>query len=193
MSFLVIIACYVLCHGLTAWVVTPVQSHFLPQITVFASLVYLPHGVRVLATWAFGWKAMPALLVGASLSTWMFTPSKDLDLLEPALMGSLLVGAASTFIAFEIARLVGVNVYFGGSRRLKWKVLIAVGALSSIVNSVGQTLVFSGIIDLEKVIGVWTVYAVGDLVGLIICMVVLMFVFRWSRAFSVTKPDRDPA
>ncbi len=193
MSFLVIIACYVLCHGLTAWVVTPVQSHFLPQITVFASLVYLPHGVRVLATWAFGWKAIPALLVGASISAWMFTPSKDLDLLEPALMGSLIVGAASAFIAFEIARLVGVNFYFGGSRRLKWKGLIAVGALSSIVNSVGQTLVFSGIIDLEKVIGVCTVYAVGDLVGLIICMVILMFIFRWNRAFRVTKSDSDPA
>ncbi|MEO9573336.1 MAG: hypothetical protein ABJ360_16755 [Roseobacter sp.] len=192
MSFLVIIACYALCHGLTAWVVTPVQSHFLPQITVFASLVYLPHGVRVLATWAFGWKAIPALLVGESLSAWMFTPTKDLDFLGPGLIGSLVVGAASAFIAFEIARLVGINVYLGGLRRLKWKGLIAVGALSSIVNSVGQTLVFSGIIDLEKVIGVWTVYAIGDLIGLIVCMVVLMFVFRWSRVFSVPKSDSDP-
>ncbi|MEP0941219.1 MAG: hypothetical protein ABJH20_05835, partial [Rhizobiaceae bacterium] len=130
--------------------------------------------------------------VGESLSAWMFTPTKDLDFLGPGLIGSLVVGAASAFIAFEIARLVGINVYLGGLRRLKWKGLIAVGALSSIVNSVGQTLVFSGIIDLEKVIGVWTVYAIGDLIGLIVCMVVLMFVFRWSRVFSVPKSDSDP-
>ena len=65
--------------------------------------------------------------------------------------------------------------------------MIAVGALSSVINSIGQTLVFSGLIDLEKIIGVWAVYAVGDLIGTIVCMVVLMLVFRWSRAFSVAK------
>lgn len=193
MSFFIIIAAYVLCHGLTALVVTPVQSIVLPEITVFASLVYLPHGVRVLATWILGWKAVPALVAGVSISAWIWSPSEDLNFLEPALAGGILVGSASAFVAFEIARLVGINVYLGGSRRLKWKGLIAVGALSSVVNSFGQTLVYSGIIDLEKVIGVWAVYAIGDLVGLIACMVVLMFVFRWSRVFGDFKPDRDRA
>ena len=193
MSFFIIIAAYVLCHGLTALVVTPVQSIVLPEITVFASLVYLPHGVRVLATWILGWKAVPALVAGVSISAWIWSPSEDLNFLEPALAGGILVGSASAFVAFEIARLVGINVYLGGSRRLKWKGLIAVGALSSVVNSFGQTLVYSGIIDLEKVIGVWAVYAIGDLVGLIVCMVVLMFVFRWSRVFGDFKPDRDRA
>ena len=193
MSFFIIIAAYVLCHGLTALVVTPVQSIVLPEITVFASLVYLPHGVRVLATWILGWKAVPALVAGVSISAWIWSPSEDLNFLEPALAGGILVGSASAFVAFEIARLVGINVYLGGSRKLKWKGLIAVGALSSVVNSLGQTLVYSGIIDLEKVIGVWAVYAIGDLVGLIACMVVLMFVFRWSRVFGDFKPDRDRA
>ena len=36
-SFAVITAVYVICHGLTAWVVTPVQGLFLPEVTVFAS------------------------------------------------------------------------------------------------------------------------------------------------------------
>ena len=61
--------------------------------------------------------------------------------------------------------------------------MIAVGALSSVINSFGQTLVYSGLIDLEKVIGVWAIYAAGDLIGLIVCMVVLMLVFRWNRIF----------
>ena len=107
--------------------------------------------------------------------------------LEPALIQSHLVGAASAFIAFELARIAGYNFYFGGSKKLRWKGMIAVGALSSVINSIGQTLVFSGLIDLEKIIGVWAVYAVGDLIGTIVCMVVLMLVFRWSRAFSVAK------
>jgi hypothetical protein len=187
LNFLIIVLLYVLSHGLTALVVTPFQNIFSPEVTVFASLMYLPHGVRVLATWAYGWKAIPALIVGSSLSAWLFSPSEDLNFLEPALIESLLVGAASAFIAFELARFAGYNFYFGGSKKLRWKGMIAVGALSSVINSLGQTLVFSELIDLEKIIKVWAVYAVGDLIGLIVCMVVLMLVFRWSRAFSVLK------
>ena len=92
-------------------VVTPIQSVFLPEMTVFASLIYLPHGVRVLATWAYGWKAIPALIVGASLSVLLFSPSEDLNFLEPALIESLLVGAASAYIAFELLRLAGFDFY----------------------------------------------------------------------------------
>ena len=42
---------YILAHGLTALVVTPMQARLLPDVTMFASLVYLPHGVRVLSAW----------------------------------------------------------------------------------------------------------------------------------------------
>lgn len=187
MSLVIIILAYVLCHGLTAMVVTPVQSLVLPEITVFASLVYLPHGVRVLATWAYGWKAVPALAVGVSISAWLFRPSDDLSFLEPVLIQGILVGSASAFIAFEIVRLAGFNFYFGGSEKLQWKGMIAVGALSSVINSLGQTLVYSGLIDLEKIIGVWAIYAAGDLIGLVVCMFALLFIFRWSRVFGDLK------
>jgi hypothetical protein len=165
LNLLIISLLFVLAHGLTALVFTPVQSIVLPEVTVFASLIYLPHGVRILATWAYGWKAIPALIAGASLSVWLFTPSEDLNFLEPALIESILVGSASAFFAFEITRFAGYNFYFGGSKKLQWK----------------------GMIDFEKIIGVWAVYAVGDLIGLIVCMVVLMLVFRWSRVFSLLK------
>lgn len=187
MHFLIIVLLYVLCRGLTALVITPIQSLFLPEVTVFASLMYLPHGVRVLATWAYGWKAVPALIVGVSLSAWLFSPSEDLNFLEPALIESILVGSASAFIAFELARLAGYNFYFGGTKKLRWKGMIAVGALSSVINSLGQTLVYSELIDWEVIIGVWAIYAAGDLIGLIVCMVVLMLIFRWSRVISAQR------
>jgi hypothetical protein len=185
LNVLIIVFLYVLAFGLTALVVTPAQRVFLPEVTVFASLVYLPHGVRVLTTWAYGWKAVPALIAGSSLSSWLFRSSEDLNFLELALIESILIGSASAFIAFELARFAGYNFYFGGSKKLRWKGMIAVGALSSVINSLGQTLVYSGLIDLEKIVGLWAVYAVGDMIGLILCMVVLMLVFRWSRVFSV--------
>ena len=68
MYFFVVVLAYVFCHGVTSLLITPLQSHFLPEVTIFASFLYLPHGVRVLATWAYGWRAVPALLLGAGLS-----------------------------------------------------------------------------------------------------------------------------
>lgn len=187
MNFLIIVLAYVLCHGLTALVVTPVQSIVLPEETVFASLVYLPQGVRVLATWAFGWRAIPPLIVGSGIAAWLFTPAAELNFIEPALLESILIGATSAFLAFELSRLAGFNVYFGRTRQLNWKAMIIVGAISSVINSAGQTLVFSGLIGIEQLIEVLLMYAVGDLVGLIVCMFGLMFVFRWTRLYKMSR------
>lgn len=187
MNFLIVVLGYVFCHGVTAFVVTPVQSSVFPEYTVFASLVYLPHGVRVLAIWAFGWRAIPALVVGLSVSAWLFTPSNELDILEPALLEGILVGALCAFLAFELVRRFGYDYYFGSSRNLSWRGMILIGAISSIINSVGQTLVFSGVVGLNELPALMIFYAVGDLVGLIICMVVLMFCFRWMRWLGLAK------
>ncbi len=186
-NLLIVALADVFCHGLTALVVTPVQSIVLPEETVFASLIYLPHGVRVLATWAFGWRAIPALFIGSSIAVWLFTPADDLNLLEPALLESILAGAVSAFLAFELARLAGFDFYFGRSRRLNWKGMIMIGAISSVINSIAQTFIFSGLIGLDQLVEVLLIYSVGDLVGLIVCMVALMFVFRWSRLYSLSR------
>lgn len=185
MTFAIIVLAYILCHGVTTLVVSPLQSAILPDVTIFASLVYLPHGVRVLSTWAYGWKAIPALAVGASISAWLFRPAEELNFLEPALLEGILFGASSAFVAFELMRFAGYNFYFGRFKRLSWKGLITIGAISSVINSIGQTLVFSGLIGLDHVIEVLVIYAVGDLVGLIACMLALMFAFRWVRKSSV--------
>jgi len=187
MNFLIVVAAYILARGVTALVVTPVQTIFMPEYTVFASLIYLPHGVRVLATWAFGWKAIPALIIGVYMSAWVFSPTHDLDLLKPALIMGILVGAFSAFLAFELVRCVGYDGYFGRSVNLNWKAMIIIGTISSIINSVGQTLVYSGLLGLDKIPGSLVIFAVGDLVGLIVCMVVLMFCFRWFRWFSLAR------
>lgn len=187
MNFLIVVAAYIFSHAITALVVTPVQSFFLPEYTVFASLIYLPHGIRVLATWAFGWRAIPALVCGVCMSAWLFSPTEDLAFLEPALLMGILIGAFSAFLAFELVRGVGYDHYFGSSKKPNWKVLIMIGAISSIINSVGQTLVYSGLIGLGKASGTLAIYAAGDLVGLVVCMTVLMFYFRWARWFNLSR------
>ncbi|NVK15869.1 MAG: hypothetical protein HWE35_16980 [Rhodobacteraceae bacterium] len=180
-SLAVITAAYIICHGLTAWVVTPVQGIFLPEITVFASLVYLPHGVRILAVWLLGWRAVLPLVAGAFLSELIFTEAGVRQVMEPVLLQSIAVGAVSAYAAFEIAGLFGRNLYAGQSRRISWNSLLAVGALASLVNSAGQSVVFSGLIFPGDQLPVMAVYAAGDLLGLAVCMLALTLIFRWLR------------
>ncbi|NSY39413.1 hypothetical protein [Leisingera sp. ANG59] len=190
-SFAVITAVYVVCHGLTAWVVTPVQGLFLPEVTVFASLVYLPHGVRVLAVWLFGWRAVLPLAAGAFLSEMMFTDAGVRQLMEPVLLESIAVGAVSAFAAFEIAGLFGWQLYVGQSRRIAWTSLLAVGALASMINSSGQSVVFSGLIFPGDQLPVMAVYAAGDLLGLAVCMLMLTLIFRWLRLAAGKRSSQE--
>lgn len=180
-AYFVILAAYVLAHGITAFVITPIQAIALEDITVFASLVYLPHGVRVLATWMLGWKAVPVLVAGALTSEYLFTPASVQQMLEYAVLESIAVGALSAFVAFEIFRRFGTDLYAGGRRTLNWKWLIAVGALASLLNSAGQTFVYSGLILPDRAIPVFLTYALGDMIGQIAAMIILMMVFRWLR------------
>ena len=184
--FLVITAAYVFCHGLTALVVTPIQEKFLSDITIFASLVYLPHGVRVLATWLWGWKAFLPLCLGTWISAFLFNPADVHQLLQENLVYSVAAGSASALIAFEFMRLLGRNLYADQSREMNWRCLLMIGAVASLVNSIGNSIVYSGVILPDDALYVFVTYAVGDVIGLFVSMLGLMMIFRWIRLYQET-------
>lgn len=116
MYFFVVMLAHVFCHGVTSLLITPLQSHFLPEVTIFASFLYLPRGVRVLATWAYGWRSVPALLLGAGLSEVAFARARAFELLSPLFLGTLLVGVCCALVSFEALRLLGRDMYLGRVR-----------------------------------------------------------------------------
>jgi hypothetical protein len=189
-GFVVIMLAYVLAHGLTAFLITPVQSSVLPEITVFASLVYLPHGVRVLATWLLGWRAILPLYAGSYAAYAVYTPEAERALLDAVVLESVGVGALSAISAFGLMRVLGYDAFARGSRKLTWKSLLLVGAIASVINSIGQSIVFAGTILPDNAQAILAVYALGDLIGLIVCMVVLMMVFRTFRLLSAARSPR---
>jgi hypothetical protein len=186
-NFLIVVAVYVLCHGVTALLVTPVQNLFASDIAVFASLIYLPHGVRVLATWLLGWKAFFPLSAGAVLSELLFTPAQNFTFTEPVIFWSIAVGAISAYVGFVIMEILGRNLYARPGRSMNWKWILVVGVIASVFNSMGQIIVFSGLIVPDDLFAVLATYAIGDFVGLFVSMFVLMIVFRWIRMFADAK------
>lgn len=60
----VLFAIYMASYIVVAVVVSPVQEMILPDVIRFASLLFLPHGVRVLSASLLGAKSVPAMVLG---------------------------------------------------------------------------------------------------------------------------------
>jgi len=180
-NFAIIVLSFVGGYGLTSQLITPVQEIFFPDVTDYASLVFLPHGVRVLAVMFFGWRAILPLLAGHWISDSLFGGVEGVDFDAAVIAAAYLIGSVCAFFAFEIFRFSGKNLYATDSKVPGWRHIILVGALASILNSIGQVCVYGSSFDATTYTLVSLVYAVGDLVGLIIAMICLMFIFRWVR------------
>ncbi|SFD88204.1 hypothetical protein [Roseivivax sediminis] len=178
-----LVAClYVIAHATTALVITPLQYALFQDTTDFASLLYLPHGVRVLAVWLLRWQALPGLFAGAFASELIFTDGSLLEIMQPVLLESIAVGALSGYLVFEALRLSGEDAYAGANPHLNWQQLFMIGIVSSIVNSIGQSIVFGGLVVPENAVQVLLFYAIGDILGLFVMLLLTLAIFRGFRA-----------
>lgn len=168
-------ALYVVSHGLTALFVSPLQSYVIGDATTYASFLYLPHGIRVLSVWFLRWKAVPGLILGGALSEWIFTDPETLRTLAPVLVPSILVGALSAPVIFESLRQLGASGYAGAGREVEARALVVVGLASSLLNSIGQMIVFDGFVSPGSATAIMLLYAVGDIAG----MFAVLFAGRW--------------
>ena len=181
MIFVLTAFAYVVAFAVTTFAIAPLQALFFPEITIFASLVYLPHGIRVLETWALGWRSIPTLALANFVAATLFMPDSALTYLGPRHVLGALVGASSAFIAFEVLRAAGINLYFGQTRSLNWKGIVAIGVLASVFNAIGNSIVYGELISISDKLPILLVYLLGDVIGLIVCLFVLMLGFRWHR------------
>ncbi|GGA94738.1 hypothetical protein [Allosediminivita pacifica] len=171
-------ALYVASHAITALCITPLQSYVLGDATTYASLLYLPHGIRVLSVWFLRWKAVPGLILGGALSEWIFTDPETLRTLAPVLVPSILVGALSTIVIFETLRHLGTSGYAGTGRRVEGRALVVVGLASSLLNSIGQMIVFDSYVSPGSSTGIMLLYAVGDIAGMFAVLFAGLWVYR---------------
>lgn len=162
----VVSALYVWAYFLTVTVVAPVQEWLLPASVM--SLLFLPHGVRVLAAWIYGWRSVIYLLPGAVLCNLHFAGDR-------AFAPDILIGTAASLLAaplaFALVRwALGAAAVAVGRARLQ--MILAVGFAASIFNLTALKLVFG----LQALDGV--VIFVGDTSGLIVAMLMVWGTLR---------------
>ena len=165
-------------HLLLFWVsihiIFPIEAALLGSLTSISSVLFLPHAVRVLSTWLLGPKALFALIPAEVIihAIWGLDFSYPQSLLIP------LFSASSALIGFESLRLLGYNMYSYANLLPNWRGVIIAGIIASFFNSITGALLKGELINKGQLLEVIIRYLIGDIAGLIICMLMLILIFR---------------
>ena len=151
------------------------------QNSAAASLIFLPHGWRVVSFFLFRFRALPGLLVGHIATCVLFFPN--------------FTEMPWTYVATCIASVTPLPLVYLALYALGWDLLAPrkaypvvpwtsfalLGVIATALNGVAVSSVHlvtaSRDIDVNQLVQ----YAVGDLIGMIVFVGALLFYFRWDR------------
>ena len=159
-------------------VILPFEIAAAGHIGSLASVLFLPHAVRVLSVWLLGPKAFFALFPASLFISYLFL-RHDYD--PGTLFLITLWGSASAVIAFEFLRLMNLDVYPKNAARINWRSLVFAGCLASFFNSVGGTYLKREGLSAPEIFELLSRYLIGDIGGLLFCLIVLMLILRYLR------------
>ena len=149
----------------------PLQNMFFPEYPSRASLLFLPHGVRVLSAWLLGWRAIFALLPGVFI---VFAMIGGEDVFLPSRLMAIAIAVTTVPAVFYSCKALGWNLFPRADRNPCWLCIMGVGIITSFLVS-GLTNMAFGSATAEYV-----AYLIGDISGLFFLMLGLHFAFRFT-------------
>ncbi|TDE37976.1 hypothetical protein [Antarcticimicrobium sediminis] len=161
------------------WGLMPVQAAVAGKYFAFAqviSLVALTHGVRVVATWLFRWKAIFFLAPGVAAQVLILGRYFALSPEELTLM--FFSFTTSSFFAFETFRALGVCVYSKAASRSDWRALMGVGMLATFINTAFLTQIDLGFANPNFSVWFGLNLIIGGVLGLFVCLLLLRVALR---------------
>jgi hypothetical protein len=164
-------------------VIMPIEAMMVEHNVVLVSLLYLPHAVRVLGAWMVGPKSILAL-APASICGFFFVMRPETGAFTPADFIIPMIGALCAPVAFELMRFVRIDVYPKSTGVISWRTLVFAGLLSSIINSFFSTLFLEGQFPIEDTFDVLTRFVIGDVMGLVIILFLLVSLLKAFRRFT---------
>jgi hypothetical protein len=176
-EFAVIFISFVLAYALVDFVVEPIQHHFLSGSVMAGSLLFIPHGIRVLAVWLCGARALLPLIFAEFVGgIFLWQPDLGLDVL----FGSSMVGGLCVYFTFEVFRLAGIEMRPDGkdSALTNWKSLILLASIASIFNSIGKKIFFDSLAPLTDEVLILAMFWIGDTLGTFACLLLLIGIRR---------------
>ena len=163
-------------------VIMPIEAMMIKHNVALVSLLYLPHAVRVLGAWMVGPKSTLAL-IPASICGYFITMRPETGAFATADFIIPIIGALCAPVAFELMRFVRIDVYPKSTGVISWRTLVFAGLFSSIINSFFSTLFLEGRFPIEDTFDVLTRFIIGDVMGLVIILLILIGLLKAFRRF----------
>lgn len=170
---------YITAFAVMYCVLMPIQVAVASEYVAFAqvtSLVILPHGVRVVATWLFRHEAIVFLFPGATVEAAVLAEHFSLGAGDLVLL--ILSFTTSSFIAFEGLRALGWYAYAHGAYAPSWRLVMTAGGLASLVSMLAFAQVDFGFATSDFSLWLAANVIIGGLTGLVAWLLLLRFGLR---------------
>ena len=166
--FLVFIG-YTAAYTFTLGFIFPIQKIILPENSLLASVLFLPHGVRAIAFFLFGLKAALYLLPAHYAMWYISVHGADigLDLFAPLVsISACLIG----YILFlSIRNILPSSIHDRG-----WILVTIIISLTAFFNSIGLSRLHSSIGEFDNFLAFFG----GDILGGFIFLLMAMYIWR---------------
>jgi len=173
-NFVIVSVFYITAYSLTLGFVAPLQQMLFSNVITELSLLFLPHGVRVLVVYFFGWRGVLYLIPSAYLMKILSSQAGiPLDPWSP------LFNIIACYVGFQLVKFA-LPERFSGAQLPKWRDFGLVALCGSIFNSAGMTLLHQNELDLFIALG----YVIGDMAGFFVCFFILIYAFRFARLLA---------
>ena len=178
---LLICGAYIGLFLLVRQIIFPLQQIIAPNTAPYAALIFLPHGVRVIATWLYREKAiLPLLMVHLFAYRLFYWESPDAALN----MVAVLSGSLCVFIAMQLFSFSRIDIGLSNMTISHWRSLVFLGFISSVFNTAGNMLAMGDVMGSDLHLQVIATFIIGDTIGTLACLLILMLGFRLRRLAS---------
>jgi hypothetical protein len=176
-DFLIISLAYIVGYLVVDFIVAPVQYLYLSRDFTVGSLLFIPHGIRVLAVWLCGSRAILPLIISELLCTVLLWQP---DVAISTSLGSSMVGGLCVYLTLEVFRLAGIEMRPDGkdSALTNWRSLILLASIASIFNSIGKQIFFESLAPLADQVLIIAMFWIGDTLGTFACLLLLIGIRR---------------
>ncbi|MDA9632201.1 hypothetical protein N9S98_00560 [Alphaproteobacteria bacterium] len=161
--------------------ILPLEIFIFSQETIeYASLLYLPHAVRIIAYYILGPIALVPIFLSQCFTYLVFN---NAELMNTVYLSS--VSTLSIFLGFRLYELVRKRNIFNIDKTVDWKKIIIVGFLVSIFNSTLSSIFISLNTSYNYFYeSLNFTYLMGDVLGLVFGMFLFIFCLSFYKSWG---------
>ena len=176
MSLFVTFTIFVFFFLIQKHMIYPIEKYLFPSYLIDkASILYLPHAVRIIAYYVLGFRALIPIFISQCFT---FIYLNNGDVIE-----TIILSASSTFtiyLGFQFFKHFKNQASFNLDEIVDWKKIILIGTMVSIINSTVGSLyffTFDSNIDIDLILNLR--FIMGDIFGLFFGMFLFIFVLKF--------------